>query len=310
MADGADAYVDRRRLRRQVTLWRTLAALAAIVVIIIAAWRGEFAGGVGGSYVARLDVSGLIVSDAARDRAIDALARDPNVAALIVSIDSPGGTAAGSEALMRRLRALAVHRPVIAVMGEVAASGGYMTALGADRIIARPDTITASVGVIMQSAEVSRLLDRLGITIDTIRSGERKATPSPLEPMTADTRRYLQGIINEMNEAFQTLVRERRGLSDAVAREIADGRIVTGRRALAMGLIDQLGGEAEARIWLESRGVAANLPVRPVRITREESWWTSLVRSTVQALTGKTYLLERLTLDGPVALWHPADGAN
>ena len=137
--DDTDAFLERRRLCRQVTWWRVLAAVVAVALIALAAYRGGHTRF--GPYIARLNVDGMIVDDPARDRALRELRDDNDVAALIVRIDSPGGTFAGSEALFRALRAVAERRPVVAVMAETAASGGYMTAIAADHIIAREGTM-------------------------------------------------------------------------------------------------------------------------------------------------------------------------
>ena len=302
--DDTDAFLERRRLRRQVTWWRVLAAVVAIGLIAAVAYRsGQTRLG---PYVARLNIDGMILDDPARDRALRRLRDDTDVAAVIVRIDSPGGTFAGSEALFRNLRAVAERRPVVAVMAETAASGGYMTALAADYVIAREGTITGSIGVLMQVPNVTGLLERIGIRIDVIKSDPLKAVPNPFEPLTPEAREVAAGVIRDMYESFLTMVVDRRHIARERARVIADGRIYTGRQARELGLIDALGGEEEARTWLASRGVATGLRVRRVEIDRDEGFLSSMVSSAVRAVIGKTYLIERLTLDGPVALWHPS----
>jgi protease-4 len=302
--DDTDAFLERRRLRRMVTRWRVFAALIAVALIAVAVWRSG--GARFGPYVARLDVQGMIVDDPARDRALRALRDDNDVAALIVRIDSPGGTFAGSEALFRNLRAVAERRPVVAVMAETAASGGYMTALGADYVIAREGTITGSIGVLMQVPNLSALLERVGVRMDTIRSDPLKAQPNPFEPTTPEARAVVEGVIHDMYESFLGMVIERRHLERDRARALADGRIYTGRQAREAGLIDALGGEEDARAWLAGRGVSRDLRVRRVEIDRDDGLINRMVSTAVRAVIGKTYLIERLTLDGPVALWHPA----
>lgn len=303
--DDTDAFLERRRLRRQVTRWRVVAALIAIGLIAAAAWQADF-GRLGGPYVARLDVSGTIVDDPARDRALRALARDNQMSALIVRIDSPGGTVAGSEALYRQLRVIAERRPVVAVMAQTAASGGYMTALAADHIIAREGTVTGSIGVLMQVPNVVELLNRIGVRVDTIKSDPLKATPSPLEPLTPEGRAAAEVVVRDMYDMFLGMVVERRRMDRERARTLADGRVYTGRQAREAGLIDAIGGEEEARAWLAARGVARELRVRDVEIRRDRGLVREIVHAAVEAVFGKTVLIERLTLDGPVALWHPS----
>jgi protease-4 len=190
-------------------------------------------------------------------------------------------------------------------MGEMAASGGYMVALAADRIFAREGTITGSIGVMMQTTEITGLLEKLGVSAEAIKSGPLKAAPSPLEPLTPAAREATQGVVDDMYAMFVEMVAERRKLEPEKAKTLADGRIYTGRQALANGLIDQIGGVNEARAWLEEKGVSGDLPLRQIKVWRDEDWLGGLVRAGIRTIFGKTYLPERLTLDGLVAVWHP-----
>jgi protease-4 len=301
----ADLIVDRRRLKRHLSFWRVAAVLLAVGAV--AAAVGRFGAPlVGGRYVARLQVAGIIIDDPRRLKALGELSRDAQARALIVRIDSPGGTVVGGEALFRELRRVAEKMPVVAVMAETAASGGYMTALGADWIVAREGTITGSIGVMMQSPDVTGLLEKLGVSVESIKSSPLKAVPSPFEPLTPEGRASVKALIDDMYAMFVDMVAERRRLDRARALEVADGRVFTGRQARALGLVDAIGGEDAARAWLETeKGVKRGLPVRDVRIGREDEFWREVAGQAVAAITGKSYLPERLTLDGLVAVWHP-----
>lgn len=305
MTEG-DLLFDRRRLRRQLSRWRLLAGLAVIVAIAVGAWRWSDAwpGATREPYVARVTIGGVILDDPQRDRALARLAERGEMRALIVHINSPGGTLAGSETLYRRLREIARTRPVVAVMGELAASGGYMTALGADHIVAREGTLTGSIGVIMQGVDVTDLLRTLGVRIHNIKSDPLKAVPSPLEPLSPEGRAAIQAVVDDAYQMFLEMVIERRSLVRERARELADGRIYTGRQARQAGLVDTLGGEAQARAWLAGRGVAEAVRVRDVDLTRR-GFWRRMADSAVEVVTGKSYFLERLTLDGLLAVWQP-----
>jgi protease-4 len=298
-----DHLVDRRRLRRQITVWRTLAVIALVGVVAAGVGRAKL---FGERHVARLSVTGIITDDPDRTRAIVAAAQDSNVRAMIVRIDSPGGTVVGGETLFRELRELGQKKPVVAVMGELAASGGYMTALAGERIFAREGTITGSIGVIMQTMDVTGLLEKVGVKTEAFKSGPYKAVPSPLEPLTDKGREVTRQLVDDMYAMFVDMVAERRGLDRAKALELADGRVYTGRQARALGLVDAIGGEDEARTWLaEAKSVSRSLPVRELRIRREDDGWSEWMGETLARLTGKTYLSERLKLDGLVAVWHP-----
>lgn len=300
MAYDADAIVDRRRLKRQLAWWRGIAVLALVgfALTVIVAKSGLPSA----NHVARLTVDGLILEDQARDDALRGLARDDRVKALIVRIDSPGGTVIGGETLYRSLRDVAAKKPVVAVLGGVATSAGYMVALASDRIVARESTITGSIGVLLQTTEVSGLLGKLGIATEAVKSGPLKAQPSPLEPMSPAARQATQELVNDMFDMFVELVTDRRRLQPSEVKAVTDGRVFTGRIALARRLIDDIGGEDEAVNWLETeRSVAPGLPVRDVKIERELGSWFGIF----DALARKTILSERLTLDGLISVWHP-----
>lgn len=300
MAFDADTIVDRRRLKRHLTFWRAFAIVALVVGAIAAV--GRFAGLKTGAHVARLTVSGLILEDQDRIDALQAARDDNRVRAVLVRIDSPGGSVVGGETLFLALRDVAGAKPVVAVMGELATSAGYMVALGADHIVARSGTLTGSIGVLLQSADVTGLLDKLGIRAESVKSAPLKAQPNPLEPFTEEARQATRSVVMDMYAMFVDMVAERRGLDRARVLELADGRVFTGRQALKDGLIDTLGGEEAARLWLETtHQIKPELPVRDIDIETQDEDWPSMARS----LVGKALFSERLTLDGLISLWQP-----
>lgn len=300
MAFDADAVLDRRRLKRRLNFWRALGLIA--IVAAIAFGLGEFGLYPERPHVLRLSVEGIIVDDQERLKAIERAAEDRSVKALIVRVNSPGGTTTGGESLFIALRRLAEHKPVVVVMGGLAASAGYMVAAAADRIFARETTITGSIGVLFQSVEVTKLLENLGVQPLTIKSAPLKAVPSPLEPLDAAGRAMTQSVVDDTYSWFIELVAARRGLSLERARQLADGRIFTGRQAIDANLVDELGGEFEARAWLSGRDIAPSLPMRELRVRDPRA-------DLIDDLLGraaKSIGLERLALDGLVSLWNPA----
>ncbi|MFL1463284.1 signal peptide peptidase SppA [Roseococcus sp. DSY-14] len=264
MSLETDLLLERRRVKRRLGLWRALAV--ALALLGGAALLGPALLGpalLGGGHVARLSLRGFIGDDPRLLRALAAAAEDADIRAVIVAIDSPGGSVAGGEALhaaIARLRE--AGKPVAAVMGGTAASAGYMVALPAQRIFAREATLTGSIGVILQSFEASELLARLGVRAETLASGPLKDQPSPFRPLTEEGRAALAAVIADMQAQFVAKVVHGRGMEEAQVRAVADGRVLSGRQALALGLVDAIGGEREARRWLaEAHGVDEDLPV-------------------------------------------------
>lgn len=299
MSLDVDTLLDRRRLKRQVGWWRLIAIVAATAFAVAAVAR--LAGWPEADHIARITVSGLILEDQDLAESLREIAQDDAAKALMVQIDSPGGTVVGGEVLYRDLRAVAERKPVVAVMGTLATSAGYMAALGADYILAHEGTITGSIGVILQATEITGLLDKLGITTEAIKSRPLKAVPSPLEPLTDEGRQATRRVVLDIHEMFVDLVALRRDLPRATALELADGRIYTGRQALKAKLVDGLGGERDARAWLAETHGIKDLVVRDRDPRPEFGIWPAIRSS----LSGKTLFSETLTLDGLISLWHP-----
>ncbi len=270
MALEPDLLFDRRRLKRRLSLWRAAAVLAVAGLAIALVLTREEARGFlpgGGQQIARLNVAGFIGDDRKVVEALERIGKTEGVRALIVAIDSPGGSVAGGEALHGALTRLAAQKPVVAVLGGTAASAGYMVALPAARVFARDSTVTGSIGVILQSFDVSGLLAWLGVRAESLASGPFKANPSPFAPMTEAGRAELMRVVADLHDQFVAMVAAGRRMEVAQVRTLADGRVFTGREALRLGLVDAIGGEAEARAWLVAeRGLPEGLPVRDVEL--------------------------------------------
>jgi protease-4 len=303
----ADLLLDRRRLKRRLSRWRALAilalaGLAAAFVLLRDEDPTALLPGTGGAHVARLTVQGFIAEDRRLNEALERAGREAQVRAVIVAIDSPGGAVAGGEALHAALARLAERKPVVAVMGGTAASAGYMAALPAGRVFAREATVTGSIGVILQSFDASELLARLGVRAESLPSGAFKDQPSPFRPLTEEGREQLMRVVRDLHEQFVAMVAAGRNMPPERVRELADGRVFTGREAVRLGLVDAIGGEAEARAWLaEARGVPTSLPVREIE-TRgfAERNFGAAAGAVLRGL-----LAEWLVIDRVRALWQP-----
>ncbi|MCW5771819.1 MAG: signal peptide peptidase SppA [Rhodospirillaceae bacterium] len=300
MTLDVDALMDRRRLKRQVAIWRVLAIVLAVAALV--AIGGRIAAK-SSDYVARITISGVIAEDKARDKLLDDAAADDKVKAVIVAINSPGGTVVGAERIYARLRKIAAKKPVVATMGTLATSAGYYIAVGTDRIFAHEGSITASIGVIFQATDITALMEKLGVKIDMIKSGSVKASPNPFEKTSPEARAVIDALVKDTFDQFLTLVRTRRKLSDEQAKTIADGRVVTGRQARALGLVDELGGDDAALAWLQrEKKIDTGLKIRDVK-PKESFDWGDLVGQTIGL---RRDLTDRLALDGLISLWHPA----
>jgi protease-4 len=304
MALDVDLLLDRRRLKRRLIVWRTLAVIATVVVVLTAL-HGAGLGDVKTAHIERLSVSGIITEDRKELSAVRAAGADSSVKALIVSINSPGGSVAGGEALYRVIGGVAAKKPVVAVMHGLAASAGYMVSLPAHRIFASESTITGSIGVLMETGEFSGLLGKLGITAEALVSGPLKDQPSFTKPLSPAGRDVLQGLVLDMYDQFVGMVATGRHMDPDAVRGLADGRAYTGRQALKLGLIDAIGDEQDARSWLESdKGVAKHLPVEDISTT---SWTDRMLTgefSPILVSLWKTLTSQSVMLDQPMALWH------
>jgi protease-4 len=299
MALDVDRYFDRRRLTRALRFWRIAAIVAVVGLVAVAVGRSD---ALPKSSVALIEIHNVIFDDTDRIEVLDDIAADERIKALLVHIDSPGGTVVGGENLYLALRRVAEKKPVVAIMAELATSAGYMVALGTDHIVARQGTVTGSIGVLMQSVEVTDLLAKLGITADSIKSAPLKATPNPLEKLTPDARAAAEDVVMDMYNMFVDMVSERRKMDRDATLKLADGRVYTGRQAIQNGLIDEIGGEREARAWLKSaHNVDDRLPVSLVEVRRDKG----LLSDIFDDLLGKALFSERLRLDGLISLWHP-----
>jgi len=291
-----DLLVDRRRIKRHLIFWRVVAVLLAAAALF--AVFGP-ATGVRG-HVVRLSVEGTITDDRKITDAITDAARNPAVRGMILSIDSPGGTVAGGEGLHAALRRFREEKPLAAVMRGTAASAGYMIAMPAERVFARESTLTGSIGVILQSFEVSELMEALGIRAELLTSGALKGEPNPFRPISPEGRAALQAVIRDMHAQFVDIVTEGRRLPRETVEGLADGRVFTGRQALGLRLVDAIGGEAEARAWLaEAHDIPADTPIRDIdpRGAAERVLGVS-----VRALV-KSVVSEWLAVDGIRAVW-------
>jgi protease IV len=326
MSLDSDVIVDRRRMRRKLTFWRVTAALVAIVAVVVI---GVFATPSGSDVlttsrsIARIHIEGLIRSDNDRVEALERLEKS-QAPAVIVHINSPGGTTAGSEQLYDALVRLKAKKPMVVVVEGLAASGGYIAALASDHIVAQQSSLVGSIGVLFQFPNFTGLLKTVGVQVEEVKSSPLKAAPNGFEPTSPEARAALESLVKDSYAWFRGLVKQRRGMDDALLDQVADGRVFTGHQAVDLKLIDQLGDEKTAVAWLVAeKKVKSDLPVRDFKLAPKFGDLTFLRTAasiTLDALglngiareveqTGVAQAVEGLNLDGMLALWRPA-GSN
>src|SRR5881227_479101 len=323
MSLDSDVIVDRRRIRRKLTFWRVtavLVAIAAIAIVGVVVTPGGRSTLTTSGSIARINIEGLIRSDQERVEALERL-ENSRAAAVVLHINSPGGTTAGSEQLYDALVRLKAKKPLVVVVDGLAASGGYITAIAADHIVAQQTSLVGSIGVLFQIPNFTDLLKTVGVKVEEVKSSPLKAAPNGYEPTSPEARAALDSLVKDSYAWFRGLVKERRGMDEALLEKVADGRVFTGRQAVELKLIDQLGDEKAAVAWLVAeKKVKSDLPVRDYKLTPQFGDLTflraaasiafdalglsSIARQIEQA--GVAQAVDQLALDGMLALWRPA----
>jgi protease IV len=326
MSLDSDVIVDRRRIRRKLTFWRVAAALVAIAAIVtvgLIAAPGTRSSLTSSGAIARVNIDGLIRSDRERVEALERLEKS-SAAAVIVHINSPGGTTAGSEQLYDALMRLKAKKPLVVVVEGLAASGGYITAIAADYIVVQQSSLVGSIGVLFQFPNFTELLKTVGVKVEEVKSSPLKAAPNGFEPTSPEARAAIDALVKDSYAWFRGLVQARRGMDDALLEKVADGRVFTGRQAVELKLVDAIGDEKVAVEWLVTqKNVKKDLPVRDYKLTPRFGDLTFLrtaASMTLDALGlstiarnieqgGVSQAVDRLGLDGMLALWQPV-GSN
>ena len=319
MSLDIDSVLDRRRLRRKLSFWR-IGTFIAVAIAILAALQaaGAFKGAGGHSdHIARVAITGMITEDRKLLKLLADIEKDDKVKGLILTIDSPGGTTVGGEAIFEAVRRIADKKPVTASVGTLAASAGYMIAAASDHIVARRSSIVGSIGVIFQYPQAKGLLDKIGVSIDEIKSSPLKAEPSPFHVPPPEAKVAIKELIDDSYKWFVDLVTERRPLDRAQVLKLADGRIYSGDRSLKEKLIDAIGGEEVAKQWLvEEKGLNEDLKTLEWKPPRDRggflfgarilNWITGNVASEngLDVNDLPTLLPKRLFLDGLLSVWH------
>lgn len=262
-------------LKDKLHKWKNIAIMLAVFSVLLLLHSLFGSGPLSGDlvhsdYIAEIKIEGVIFEDDYRSKVLAEVLANRAIKAVIVNVNSPGGGIVGSEILYNELAAIAKEKPIVVTMGSLAASGGYMIAVAADHLIAHNGTLTGSIGVLMESAEVTELANKLGVKLTTYKSSIFKGSPSPFEKSNPMVDRAIGESIADSYKFFVELVRERRGAKIKNA-EAFDGRVFTGRQALRLGLVDEIGGKDAALNFLASKKIdVKNLPLIEVEVVEQE----------------------------------------
>ena len=316
-----ETVLDRRRLRRSVSFWRG-AGIAGLALALGALTLGsdKFSKLTGEKQIARVAIEGTITEDRDQLKMLKDIAEADHVAGLLLFVNSPGGTTTGGEALYEALREVAKKKPVVAQFGTIAASAGYIVGLATDHIVARGNSITGSVGVIVQWPEFVQLLDKLGVKVNEVKSGPLKASPSPFEVLDEGGRKVAEGMVSDGFKWFLGLVETRRGVKPTDVPGLVEGRIFSGREALDAKLVDQIGGEDEAVAWLKDvKNVSKDAKVVDWKPKTSSGYGfagmashaaTTILGAGAGELAGlllRDRSISTLGLDGLLSVWHPSE---
>ena len=295
-----EKFLDRNRLKKSLTLWRIVGVISITTLIVLII--GKFNKIIDEDYIAVLNVSNIIADNPDRSKALTKIAENQFAKALIVHINSPGGTVVGGETLHHHLKNVSNNKPVVAVIHDLGTSAAYMAAIASDQIFTRQSSIVGSIGVIVQTTDITAMLENFGIRPEAIKSSPLKAQPNPLEPMNKKVRETTKLLVADIFEMFIDMVVEGRQLDKQKVKLLADGRVFTGRQAVKNGLADAIGGENEAINWLsERKNINDKLPLKLIKVNEYDSF----LKKILDNFLGKISISDRLGLDGLVSLWHP-----
>lgn len=251
-------------------------------------------------FIAKVSINSIILNDSDLLKRIDNLKNNNSLKGIIIDINSPGGTVVSSQELYSRFKDLGKSVPIVASMKEVAASGGYMVALAADRIFGYEGTITGSIGVIMQSVNIESMLETLGIEPVIFKSGALKASPNPLESLDSDQEKVINNIINNIHQQFIDMVKENRDILVQNLSLISDGRIFTGIEAKNINLIDEIGSEQDAIDWIKDK-TKIDDKIKIINISDE-----SKILNFLNFLPFKDIMVKNIFFsNGLYAIWNP-----
>lgn len=274
-------------MRRQLLILLAVAGGVSLLVFVVVLVARIASGQTGSGVIGYLEIEGTIVDSRETIRQLRELEKNPAVRGILVRVESPGGVVTPAHEIYSELRRIRnAGKKMVVSMGSVAASGGYYVSTPADVIVANPTTLTGSIGVIMELPVLRGLLDKLGVKVEVVKSAANKDVGSPFRDMTDSDRRLLSGVVSDVYEQFVEVVSVERKLPLDSVRTIADGRLLTGRQALRLGLVDTLGTLTDAkRLCADLCGISAEPRVVKPR-PRFRFWLGRFIETAAAQLLG------------------------
>lgn len=263
-------------LKDKLHKWKAIAVIAIAFSLIISL---QFIFGTNNNsvakdeFIAEIKIEGIIFEDSYRSKILREIAENNKIKAVIVIMNSPGGGIVGSEILYNDLTYISSKKPIVVQMASIATSGGYMASMASDYIIAYNGTLTGSIGVIMESPEVTELAQKIGVKFNTYKSSSLKGSPSPFEKSNAEVDKVINDAIDDSYKFFVELVLSKRAdrILPQMRKNVFDGRVFTGRQALRVGLIDKIGNQQDALNYLATKNIdIKKLKIEEVKIIEEE----------------------------------------
>ncbi|MBI1363986.1 MAG: signal peptide peptidase SppA [Proteobacteria bacterium] len=304
MSASVQDFVAALRLDRSRRRWRLFALILFVLLVISLAGTAEYKTALPKSYIAQIEITGMMTHSPYAEGVIDSISKDKKAKALMVFVDSPGGTMVGGMKLFEALRRVSDSgKPVTVYMGTVAASAGYLASLAGDYVVANEATLTGSVGVLMPLVDVTELTDKIGIKSDEITSGALKAITSPTYKRSESDRAHLQEVVNKLMTIFLEKVQSRRpDMTEDDIATIRDGRVIIGAEALKLHMVDAIGGRPEVRKWLETEHkISQDIPVITFELEEKSSLMNEILEG--QSLLPKH--LKALFYGGALAIHKP-----
>lgn len=303
----AEYIIDRTILRRKLTIWRIIAIVAIVLGIVAVGASDKNSYNIDDEHIARITINGTILHDTQLIELIREVQDDENVKAVIVSINSPGGTTVGGESIFNAITELQTQKPTIASINTIATSAAYLIAIATEYVVAHHTSIVGSIGVLMQYPQVDKMLENFGIEMKEIKSTPLKAAPSPFKPDDPIANQMIQNVINDSYKWFRDIVQNRRQINQFEIQQIADGSIYTGNQAKELNLIDEIGGEEIALQWLhDNKNIEQNLEIIDREIEHDDTLDILLAKNIISSILNKIGIYNQnnnIILDGLISIW-------